>query len=214
MQPERGTFDKNYDIATVLHDVWRRQVTGQIELSSHHHQKSLFFERGHPVSAFSSQVYDRMEEFLFREGNAFGAAVGLWWLGQSLMDLAPYINDARALALPLLFSISDPQSLNRYVLSASSDAFALLLTGYAVAFLVMLVPAILIGMRGQPTDGVDAGPEILGHARCQGHGRAVALYGHIDAVEGIDVGAGGGKALQGVQRPGMGPAAVHGGNDL
>lgn len=51
-----------------------------------------------------------------------------------------------ALALPLLFSISDPQSLNRYVLSASSDAFALLLTGYAVAFLVMLVPAILIGM--------------------------------------------------------------------
>lgn len=40
--------------------------------------------------------------FLFREGNAFGASIGLWWLGQSLMDLAPYINDARALQLPLL----------------------------------------------------------------------------------------------------------------
>ncbi len=68
MQPERGSFDKNYDIATVLHDIWRRQVTGQVELSSHHHQKSLFFERGHPADAFSSQVYDRMEEYLFREG--------------------------------------------------------------------------------------------------------------------------------------------------
>jgi len=32
----------------------------------------------------------------------FGGAVGLWWLGQSLMDCAPYIADARALELPLL----------------------------------------------------------------------------------------------------------------
>ena len=39
---------------------------------------------------------------LLRHGDPFGASVGLWWLGQSLMDLAPYINDARALALPLL----------------------------------------------------------------------------------------------------------------
>lgn len=40
--------------------------------------------------------------FLFREGNPFGASVGLWWTGQSLMDLAPYINDARARQIPLL----------------------------------------------------------------------------------------------------------------
>ncbi len=31
---------------------------------------------------------------LLRHGDPFGAAVGLWWLGQSLMDLAPYIHDA------------------------------------------------------------------------------------------------------------------------
>jgi hypothetical protein len=40
--------------------------------------------------------------FFFRERNPFGAAVGLWWLGHSAMDLAIYIDDARALALPLL----------------------------------------------------------------------------------------------------------------
>ena len=34
--------------------------------------------------------------------NPFGAAVGLWWTGQSLMDAAPYIADARALELTLL----------------------------------------------------------------------------------------------------------------
>ena len=39
---------------------------------------------------------------LLLQGDRFGASVGLWWLGQSAMDVAPYINDARALALPLL----------------------------------------------------------------------------------------------------------------
>lgn len=43
-----------------------------------------------------------MLAFFFRERNPFGAAVGLWWLGHSAMDLAIYIDDARALALPLL----------------------------------------------------------------------------------------------------------------
>lgn len=36
----------------------------------------------------------------------FGAAVGLWWLGESLLDLAPYINDARAGQLPLLGGVT------------------------------------------------------------------------------------------------------------
>lgn len=39
---------------------------------------------------------------LFKTRDAFGAAVTLWWAGQSLMDLAPYIADARALQLVLL----------------------------------------------------------------------------------------------------------------
>ncbi len=32
----------------------------------------------------------------------FGAAAGAWWAGQSLLDLSPYIADARALQLVLL----------------------------------------------------------------------------------------------------------------
>src|SRR3982751_5938611 len=34
--------------------------------------------------------------------DTFGASVGLWWLGQSMMDCAPYIADARALQLQLV----------------------------------------------------------------------------------------------------------------
>lgn len=50
-----------------------------------------------------------------------------------------------ASALALLFSVSDPQTLNHYVLSATARPFDLVLAGYAIAFLVMLVPATLIG---------------------------------------------------------------------
>ncbi len=35
-------------------------------------------------------------------GDRFGAAVAAWWAGQNLVDLAPYIGDARALQLTLL----------------------------------------------------------------------------------------------------------------
>jgi len=36
------------------------------------------------------------------KGDAFAASVCLWWTGQNFMDIAPYINDARAGELPLL----------------------------------------------------------------------------------------------------------------
>jgi hypothetical protein len=39
---------------------------------------------------------------LYKNRDAFGASLALWWLGQSLMDIAPYINDARDLQLMLL----------------------------------------------------------------------------------------------------------------
>lgn len=39
-------------------------------------------------------------------GNRFGVTVGLWWLGQSLMDCAPYVDDARAGQLMLLGGVT------------------------------------------------------------------------------------------------------------
>jgi hypothetical protein len=43
-----------------------------------------------------------MGTFLLKTRDPFGASLSLWWMGQSLMDLAPYIGDARALELELL----------------------------------------------------------------------------------------------------------------
>jgi hypothetical protein len=38
----------------------------------------------------------------WRRGDRFATAVAAWWAGQNLVDLAPYINDARDLQLVLL----------------------------------------------------------------------------------------------------------------
>ena len=40
--------------------------------------------------------------FYFKNQDAFGAAVGLWWTGHAALDVAPYIQDARMLNLQLL----------------------------------------------------------------------------------------------------------------
>ena len=39
---------------------------------------------------------------LIKTRDTFGASIGLWWVGESVLDLAPYIDDARSLSLQLL----------------------------------------------------------------------------------------------------------------
>ncbi len=44
--------------------------------------------------------------FLLKNREPFGASVSLWWAGQNFMDIAPYMNDARALELILLGGVT------------------------------------------------------------------------------------------------------------
>jgi hypothetical protein len=37
---------------------------------------------------------------LVKTRDTFGAAVALWWFGENFLDIAPYIDDARAGQLP------------------------------------------------------------------------------------------------------------------
>ena len=41
-----------------------------------------------------------------RQQQPYSAAIGLWWLGESFLDIAPYINDARAGQLMLLGGVT------------------------------------------------------------------------------------------------------------
>jgi hypothetical protein len=47
-----------------------------------------------------------MGAFLFQTRDPFAASVALWWLGESFIDLAPYIGDARALKLVLIGGVT------------------------------------------------------------------------------------------------------------
>ena len=40
--------------------------------------------------------------FVWKTRDPFGASVALWWMAENFMDVAPYINDARAMELILL----------------------------------------------------------------------------------------------------------------
>jgi hypothetical protein len=40
--------------------------------------------------------------FLFYRSDNTAAAVCLWWTGENFLDIAPYVNDARSLTLPLI----------------------------------------------------------------------------------------------------------------
>jgi hypothetical protein len=75
----------------------------------------VFHEAGHiifmPLGRFASVLGGSLMQLLVpivfaiafvRQDNPFAAAVCVWWAGQNLVDLAPYIADARRLQLVLL----------------------------------------------------------------------------------------------------------------
>jgi hypothetical protein len=75
----------------------------------------IFHEAGHVIfspfgrfmtvlggSLFQCLLPTILAVAFLRQGDRFGAAVCTWWAGQNLLDVAPYIADARALQLVLL----------------------------------------------------------------------------------------------------------------
>jgi hypothetical protein len=79
----------------------------------------VFHEAGHvilmPFGSFLSTLGGSLFQVLvplvclvafLRRRDAFAAAVMLWWAGQNLIDVAPYINDARAQRLVLLGGVT------------------------------------------------------------------------------------------------------------
>src|SRR5262245_20426773 len=90
--------------------------TNEIGQSFLHRVNLVFHEAGHvlfmPFGHFMMVLGGTLGQLLMpliagaallvKNRDPFGASVALWWLGQSIMDTAPYINDARDLKLTLL----------------------------------------------------------------------------------------------------------------
>lgn len=83
-----------------------------------HNFHLLFHEAGHAITAMVTTNRDLIVfmgsgmqvlfplivagAFYWTNSDEVGAALGLWWAGHSLLDVSPYIADARALELQLL----------------------------------------------------------------------------------------------------------------
>lgn len=94
----------------------RHPVDGEYVGSSFLHLINLpFHEAGHiifsPFGSFLTSFGGSLLQLIvpvvcavsfWRRADKFAVCVCAWWAGQNLVDLAPYIADARALALPLL----------------------------------------------------------------------------------------------------------------
>jgi len=97
-----------------------------------------FHEAGHiffrPFGSFMTSLGGTIGQFtmplaccvvlLIKTRDPFGASASLWWFGQNFFDIAPYIDDARSLNLPLLggnFGHSSPYGFHdwEYLLTES-----------------------------------------------------------------------------------------------
>ena len=96
---------------------WR---SGEIMQSFLHHPNLAFHEAGHilfiPLGEFMTILGGSLMQCLvpfilciafLRRHEPASASACLWWVGQNLLDVAPYIADARALDLPLIGESSE-----------------------------------------------------------------------------------------------------------
>lgn len=72
---------------------------------------------------------------LVRTRDAFGAAMALWWLAESFMDIAPYINDARDLDLVLLGGVTGREVADYHDWEYLLRSLGLLRMDHALAWL-------------------------------------------------------------------------------
>ena len=103
-----------------------------------------------------------MGVLLLKTRDPFGASVALWWTGENFLDIAPYMNDARAGQLPLLggnFGHSAPYGFHdwQYLLTESGLlqydhvlAKAAFLTGSLIMLLSLLWGGLLLLKRIRP----------------------------------------------------------------
>lgn len=95
-------------------------TTNEIGASFMHNVNLVFHEAGHwifrPFGEFLTILGGTLGQLLmplivttaliWQNRDNFGASLGLWWFAQSMMDVAPYVNDARTGQLMLLGGVT------------------------------------------------------------------------------------------------------------
>ncbi len=79
-----------------------------------------------------------------RRGDAFGGSFGLWWTGQSFIDAAPYIYDARAGELMLLGGVTGQDAPDYHDWHNILERLGLLSYDHVIAYLAKYFGAIVL----------------------------------------------------------------------
>ena len=77
--------------------------------------------------------------FIFKHRDNFAASIGLWWLAQSMMDLVPYLYDARSQEMWLLGGVRGKDMPGIHDWNNILSRLDLLEYDYALATVVMVV---------------------------------------------------------------------------
>ena len=85
-----------------------------------------------------------MWAFLFKYHNTFGGSIALWWLAQSTLDLAPYINDAYQQRIILLGGVTGRDRPGYHDWNNILGDFGLLGYAHGIAGFVDFVGSILM----------------------------------------------------------------------
>ena len=86
--------------------------------------------------------------FLFKYRDTFAASLMLWWSGQSLLDLSPYIADAYARGLPLVGDASEEAHDWGNLLTMTdmmNSHMAIARTSFLVGSVIMLLALVWMG---------------------------------------------------------------------
>jgi len=96
----------------VKSDYWQESFMHGINLPFHEAGHLIFIPFGEFMTVLGGSLFQVLMPlicagtFLLKNRDPFGTSVGVWWAAQSLMDVSPYINDARDLELVLLGGVT------------------------------------------------------------------------------------------------------------
>jgi hypothetical protein len=96
----------------VKSDYWQESFMHGINLPFHEAGHLIFSPFGEFMTVLGGSLFQVLMPlicagtFLLKNRDPFGTSVGVWWAAQSLMDVSPYINDARDLEMVLLGGVT------------------------------------------------------------------------------------------------------------
>lgn len=100
----------------VKSDYWQESFMHSINLPFHEAGHLIFIPFGEFMTVLGGSLFQVLMPlicagaFLLKQRDPFGASVGLWWAAQSVMDVSPYIADARDLQLMLLGGVTGAEA--------------------------------------------------------------------------------------------------------